>query len=42
MGWRDNVEKKTNGKLLLLLPVKDWEQVYGGPIRITCMTKLKT
>jgi hypothetical protein len=35
MGWRDNVEKDANGKLLLLLPVKDWEQVYGGPIRIT-------
>jgi hypothetical protein len=25
MGWRDNVEKDANGKLLLLLPVKDWE-----------------
>jgi hypothetical protein len=28
MGWRDNVEKDANGKLLLLLPVKDWEQVW--------------
>jgi hypothetical protein len=28
MGWRDNVEKDINGKLLLLLPVKDWEQVW--------------